>query len=54
MASDITPRKRAEQALRESEARFRTFVDRATDALFLLDEQLDVVEVNEQACASLG
>ena len=54
VASDITPRKRAEQALRESEARFRTFVDRATDAFLLLDEQLVVVDVNRQACTSLG
>ena len=52
--SDITPRKRAEEALRASEARFRTFVDHATDAFFLLDEQLVVVDVNRQACESLG
>ena len=54
VASDITPRKRAEQALRESEARFRSFVDHATDAFFLLDEQLIVVDVNRQACQNLG
>ena len=54
-------RRRAEHALRASderlrasEARFRTFVDRATDAFFLLDEQLTVVDVNRQACESLG
>jgi PAS domain S-box-containing protein len=51
---DITERKRAEDRLRESEARFRTFVDHATDAFFLLDEQLCVVDVNRQACESLG
>ena len=51
---DVTERKRAEDRLRESEARFRTFVDHATDAFFLLDEQLKVVDVNRQACEGLG
>ncbi len=51
---DITELRRAEEELRASEARFRTFVDRATDAFFLLDEQLDVVDVNRQACETLG
>jgi len=40
--------------LRESEARFRTFVDHAMDAFFLHDEQLTVLDVNRQACESLG
>ena len=47
-------RRRAEDELRASEARFRTFVDHATDAFLLLDEQLLVVDVNRQACESLG
>ena len=51
---DNTERKRAEDELRASEARFRTFVDHARDAFFLMDEQLTVVDVNRQACESLG
>jgi PAS domain S-box-containing protein len=48
-------RKRAEEALRESETRFRTFVDHAADALFMYDfEQGTIVDVNRQACESLG
>ncbi len=51
---DVTARRHAEEALRASEKRFRTFVDHATDAFFLLDTQLRVVDVNRQACESLG
>jgi len=41
--------------LRESEQRFRTFVDHAADALFVLDlEQGTVFDVNREACESLG
>jgi PAS domain S-box-containing protein len=54
LVRDITERRLAEEELRASEERFRTFVDRATDAFFLLDEQLQVVDVNRQACESLG
>lgn len=50
----ITERKRAEQALRESEARFRTFVDHATDTFMLHDEDGTVLDVNRNACESLG
>ncbi len=53
--ADITERKRAEEALHESETRFRTFVDHAGDALFVQDlEQGTMVDVNRQACESLG
>jgi PAS domain S-box-containing protein len=51
---DVTDWRHAEEALRASEARFRTFADHATDAFFLHDEQLTVVDVNRQACESLG
>ncbi|HEV3299877.1 MAG TPA: PAS domain S-box protein, partial [Planctomycetaceae bacterium] len=51
---DISDRKRAEEALRESERRFRTFVDHATDAFFLFDSENVVLDVNRQACESLG
>ena len=51
---DITERKRAEEALQASEARYRTFVDHATDTLILHDQDGRVVDVNRQACDSLG
>jgi two-component system cell cycle sensor histidine kinase/response regulator CckA len=54
LAEDIQQRQQAEQELRESEARFRTFVDHATDAFFLHDEQGIVRDANEEACESLG
>jgi PAS domain S-box-containing protein len=48
-------RKRAEEALHESETRFRTFVDYAGDALFVYDlETRIVLDVNRQACESMG
>ena len=40
--------------LRASEARSRTFMDHATDAFFVLDDNSTVVDVNRAACLSLG
>src|SRR6185436_6972738 len=54
LAVDVEQRQQAEQQVRESEARFRTFVDHATDAFFLHDENGIVRDVNQQACDSLG
>jgi PAS domain S-box-containing protein len=51
---DITERKRAEEALRTGEVRFRTIVDHATDAFFLHDAHGTIIDVNRQACESLG
>ena len=54
IVQDITELRQAERELRASEARFRTFVDHAMDAFFLLDDRLTVIDVNRQACDSLG
>ena len=51
---DITDLRQAEQELRTSEGRFRIFVDRATDAFFLLDDDWTILDVNRQACHGLG
>jgi PAS domain S-box-containing protein len=51
---DITGHRLAEENLRKQERRFRRLVEQAADALFVHDLQGDIVDVNHQACASLG
>ena len=54
VSRDITKLKQVEESLRASERRFRVFVDHATDAFFLHDDTSRVLDVNRQACESLG
>lgn len=47
-------RTHAGRALRDSEQRLRLLVERATDAIWVLDRDLRFAEVNPAACALLG
>ncbi|MEP6866378.1 MAG: PAS domain S-box protein [Deltaproteobacteria bacterium] len=53
-SQDVTDERAAEMMQRETEARFRTFVDHASDALFLIDTASRIIDVNQQTCESLG
>lgn len=52
--NDITERKEAVIALEASEERFRMLVDQAVDAIYVVNEQGQFVDVNQQACTNLG
>ncbi|CAN5718103.1 hypothetical protein BH18ACT11_BH18ACT11_19120 [soil metagenome] len=47
-------RERAERALSRSEDRFKRLVEQAADAIFVHDLEGNFVDVNRQACESLG
>jgi PAS domain S-box-containing protein len=51
---EITEQKRAEEALRESEARYRTLFDSTNDAIFIHDMGRRFLEFNKVFCELLG
>ena len=51
---DITARRQAEEARRESEAMFQALADNAGDAIFVNDLDGRILEVNRRACTTLG
>jgi PAS domain S-box-containing protein len=54
VVQDITQRKRAEEALRESEQRFRAIFESAQDCIFIRDANLRYTHVNPAAEKVLG
>ncbi|MFI5144242.1 MAG: PAS domain S-box protein [Ignavibacteria bacterium] len=52
--TDITDRRKAENALKESEKRFKNLFDYATDAIFVQSLDGDILSVNNEASNLLG
>jgi PAS domain S-box-containing protein len=52
--ADVTERRRAERALRESEARYRSLMERASEGIFVADLQGRHIIVNPAGCEMLG
>jgi len=51
---DITERKKAEESLKESEEKYRSLVDQASEMLFLLDMEGNLIDVNQATIAATG
>ncbi len=51
---DITERKHAEAALRNSEGRYRTLFEYAPDGILIADDQSNYLDANETICRMLG
>lgn len=54
LVRNIADRYRAEEALRQSEARFRALVDNAADMILVMNQAGHIVDVNHRACEKLG
>lgn len=53
-ARDVSARRAAAEALRESESRYRTLVEHTVDGIFISDVEGRYVDVNTAACRMLG
>lgn len=52
--TDISDRRKAENAMKESETKYRNLFDHATDAIFVQGINGDILSVNDEACRLLG
>ncbi len=53
IARDITKRKQVEEALKESELKFKTIFDSASDGMFLIDSETKKFVMCNEACAKM-
>lgn len=51
---DISERKRAEKLIKESELRYRSLIEQATDAVCIIDLSLKFIDINPYACQMFG
>jgi PAS domain S-box-containing protein len=52
--TDITPLKQAEEALRQSEDRYKSLFNQSRDGIFIQDQEGLLIDVNERALEMLG
>ncbi len=54
LKQEIAERKQAELLIRKSEGKYRTLVEQASDGIFIIDKNLNILEVNAKGCSMLG
>jgi PAS domain S-box-containing protein len=54
IAEDITDRKRMEEALRESEEKYRSLVESSADSIYLVDEKCIYLFINKKHLSRIG
>gem|GEM_PF-1414331 len=51
---DITDRRRSEDKIKESELRYRSIIEQATDAICIADASMKIIDINLYGCQMLG
>jgi PAS domain S-box-containing protein len=54
LQQELAERQQAELALRESESRYRTLIEQASDGIFIVDPHGFFIEVNTRGCEMIG